>query len=670
LGLQGSFVSVNTNGIVPSFNTTLIDGNNPVSFDGNANLKELSTYRAVNLIHDHMKSYLPDFDGLDFIMDANIDVAGECNAFYDGNINFYDIGGGCNATSLIADVVYHEYGHAINSRYYDDFGMQFNNGAMGEGYSDLWAISLSDNPHLGQGFFTDTDDGIRRYDIDPAVYPQDLVGEVHADGEIICGAWYDTHLLMGADWELTMSIFIEAYAGFQAVGFNGNEGEIFVDILLDALQADDDDGDITNGTPNDLAIIEGFAIHGINLLSAAEILHDELFAYADNEDIVIEAEIDLQFPINLYLDGARMYYKINTGLWIETELVNVDGNDYEAIIPGQAPGTVVAYYLGLLDNLGNLAAVIPSRANIEDPALPYFILVNVEIVAEHDSDSNEDFGVWETGVAGDDATAGVWELNIPIGSFTDPGNPATMVAPDHQHTAGIDGEFCFVTQQSPNENGSIYDTDVDDGFTTVRSPIIDLSEYDAPVLSYWRWFAHSPTGNPINIGWIVQVSDDGGNSWVDIESTTTDDKSWRRNAIRVEDYVEVNDQFRIQMIASDPIYVGAGSLVEAAVDDIYIWELDDGVSVAETVFQPEMFVYPNPASDMLTVELSPAVTGEARLKIIDAIGQMVWQSQELFVQGQQKVLSIPLGDLATGTYVLTVNICNEKTMHQRVVIQR
>ena len=46
---------------------------------------------------------------------------------------------------------------------------------------------------------------------------------------------------------------------------------------------------------------------------------------------------------------------------------------------------------------------------------------------------------------GDDATAGVWELNFPIGSFGNPGDPATIVAPDHQHTPGIDGEFCYDT---------------------------------------------------------------------------------------------------------------------------------------------------------------------------------------------------------------------------------
>lgn len=669
LSLQGLYVSVNTGDVVPTFSTTLVDGDNDVNFDNEANIKELSTYRATNLIHDHMKIFLPQFTALDGVMNANIDVEGQCNAFYDGDINFFDIGGGCNATSLLADVVYHEYGHGINGQFYNSLGANYNNGAMNEGYADVWAISLSENPHLGQGFFTDTEDGIRRYDIDPKVYPEDLVGQVHADGEIICGAWYDSHLLMGEDWNLTMTIFAEAYEGLQATGFNGNEGEIFVDVLLDALQADDDNGDITDGTPNDLAIIEGFAIHGINLLAAADIQHEDILAYQADETITIEAEINLEFPFNLYLDGARMYYKVNTGLWNETELVNVDGNDYEAEIPAQESGTVVGYYLGLLDNLGNLSGVLPSGANSADPTLPYFILVGVELVAEHDSDSNEDFGQWETGVAGDDATAGIWELNIPIGSFADPNIPESIVAPDHQHTPGIDGEFCFITGQSPSPQASQYDTDVDDGFTTVRSPVIDLSVYEAPVLSYWRWFAHVSAANPANIGWIVQLSDDGGTNWVDVESTVTEDREWRRNAIRIEDYVEINDEFRIQMIASDPIYVGSGSLVEAAVDDVYIWDLGSGVGLEPLSIRFGMDMYPNPASEVINVNYLLRSSNQGVLQIFDSNGKLVQTSTLAASDNHSQNRVIDVGALAGGLYQIRADFGDGNVFQQKLVIR-
>ena len=73
-------------------------------------------------------------------MGTNVDVAGSCNAYYDGEINFFAEGNGCNATAKIPDVVYHEYGHAINNYRYGS-GMQ--NGGLNEGFADLWALSLT-----------------------------------------------------------------------------------------------------------------------------------------------------------------------------------------------------------------------------------------------------------------------------------------------------------------------------------------------------------------------------------------------------------------------------------------------------------------------------------------------------------------------------------------------
>ncbi|NNE56031.1 MAG: hypothetical protein HKN32_08430, partial [Flavobacteriales bacterium] len=460
--LEGLYSSVNTGGVVPSTTLLLADGDTDISLTQMANEKEVSAYSSVNRIHDHMKVWLPDYTVLDAPMITNIDVAGECNAFYDGNINFFDAGGGCNASSLIADVVWHEYGHAINGTYYQDNGLFFSNGAMNEGYADFWAMSLSDSPIVGEGFFADSGDGIRRYDIDPKIYPQDLVGEVHADGEIICGAWYDTHLLMGANWNATMELFIETYNGFQATGFNGNEGQIFFDVLLDALQADDTNEDLSDGTPNDIAIVEGFAMHGIYLLSGAQIEHADVFTAPADELLTLQAEIDIDFPFNIYLQEAKLYYRFNNEIvWLQTPLDNPVDNVFEATIDAQPEGTVVSYFFGLIDIYDNITTVEPTGAFQDDPTLPYFTLIGMNKVLEHDSDISEDLGEFETGVASDLATAGQWELNIPIGSYANLDDPETIMSPNMDHTPDDDGELCFITQQAASPTGSMYDTDVD-----------------------------------------------------------------------------------------------------------------------------------------------------------------------------------------------------------------
>lgn len=636
LSLEGLWSQVNTDDVIPSFGVNIADGVSEISFDGEANIKELSAYYSVNGIHDWMKQWMPDFDGLDYSMPTNIDVDGTCNAFYDGEINFYDAGGGCNATSLLADVVYHEYGHGINSVYYGDNGMNFNNGAMHEGYADWWAISLTGNPHLGQGFFDDTTDGIRRYDIDPKVYPQDLVGEVHADGEIICGAWYDTHLLMGGDWNASMELFVNTYAGFQAVGMGGNEGEIFFDVLLDALQEDDDNGDLEDGTPNDLAIIEGFAIHGIYLLAGAEIIHENPLTSNADEDVLIDAEVLIQFPFGIYLDEVGLFYRINDELvWTTVEMTNTDGDNWQANLGPQEAGTVIAYYIGLTDTYGNLTRVDPLGAGAaDDPTLPHYTIVGMETVMEHDADFNEDFGEWQAGAPSDLATAGVWELNIPIGSFGDPFDPTTMMAPDHDHTGA---EFAFITEQASDPTASMYNTDVDDGGTTLRSPAIDLTDFEEPVISYWRWLAHLPAGNP-NFALTVDVSNGDGN-WVTIEKTITQDRSWRRNVFRVQDYLGDADEIILRFFADDPIFEGSGALVESAVDDVYLWDLvstsvDDGQQI-------ELQLYPNPAEDVVYINgLSPQAS------------VLVWSVDGKLLETITSPKMIDVSDYAAGVYII------------------
>jgi len=371
--LMGPWARIYTNDITPSLTYTLADGPNAISMDGTANVKEMSAYRSVQRIHDWHKQWMSDFTGMDFQLPTNIDVTGgTCNAFYDGvSINFYDIGGGCNASSLVADVCYHEYGHGINDNYYQSQGSFFQNGAIGEGYADFWAISASNNPLLGAGFNTDNLEPIRRYDIDPKVYPTDLVGQVHSDGEIIMGAWWDTHLLMGGDWNVTMPLFVEAYAGLQAEAFDGNEGEAFTDVLIDLLQADDDDGDLSNGTPHGNAIVEGFYIHGITLISNAQLDFVAIPFHAAGTNLELDVDLSLEFPYTNYLQDVSCFYKINDGTWAEVAMTGDGSGIYNYTIEGQEPGSIVAYYFGAHDLNGSISAVLPIGSHLNPfPNLP------------------------------------------------------------------------------------------------------------------------------------------------------------------------------------------------------------------------------------------------------------------------------------------------------------
>ena len=658
MALSGRYATVFKNGTTPSIAFDLsVGSDNSLTAPGNE--KEASAYRSVNLIHDHMRDWLPNFTDLDFSMTVNIDVEGECNAFYDGfSVNFYDLAAGCNPTSLIADVVYHEYGHAINDRYYSSLGSFFLNGAMNEGYADLWAMSLADIAEIGKGFYVDNNDGIRRYDEDPKVFPEDIVGEVHADGEIICGAWYDTHLLMGGDWNQTLSLFVDAYPGLQATVPNGQEGQAFTDVLLDVLQADDDDDDLSNGTPNAADILEGFDMHGITLFSYLDLAHDAVEFSAEDEDIVIEAEAALTFPYVTYFDAARLHYRSSPNDDYTVVEMTQMGDVFSHAIPGLPQGSVVEYFMDVTDTFGQTSAVTPVASERQvNGNLPNYVLVGVEPVLINDLDVHSDFGYWDIGLLEDNATTGQWEEGTPIGSYSEFGDPSSVVAPTQDHTNGFFG-FAYVTGLNPTPSATtgVGENDVDGGHTTLLSPTIDLTPYESPVLAYWRWYANAPaTGaNPASDWWQVEVSNDGGTTWQYLENTSQQDISWRRKAFRVADVIEPTDEFMIRFIASDSTTIGeyldGGSLVEAAVDDIVLYDAADAVepvdpidNVAKVAMQ-QIGVTPNPASTAVLLE-GWMVT--STVQIVDVQGREVHRER---TDGAGR-LSVDVSGWPVATYV-------------------
>ncbi len=656
--LRGRWSNVTTNGTTPSFNVTLNEGANTLMFDNSATQQERSAYWFVNQIHTHMKDLLPSFTGMDFALPTRVDLTtGTCNAYYDGSsINFYAQGGGCRSLATMGDVVYHEYGHGINDKFYQSLGASFNNGAMNEGYADVWALTLTDFPILAQGWQLNNNNSfIRRYDINPKVYPQDLVGQVHADGEIIAGAWWDTYQQLD-DLDHALELFKEAYPGLQATAMNGNEGVAYRDVLIDALQADDDDSNIANGTPNGAAIVEAFGIHGITLLSNVNMTHTALESAVELDPIPVNANVTVTFPGSLYLSGVRAFYRVNDQTeWDDVLMTNTGGSNYTANFPGQPVGTVIYYYLAVEDVFGQLSSVLPVGAAQDDPNLPYNILVGFDLVATEDVDLLHELGEWTAGLPTDNATTGQWEATIPIPSYSGAQGSGVMVQPGFQHTP--DGDFCWVTQNASGPFAGMGEADIDGGTTTLISSNINVSGYANPTFTYWRWYVNNPPGgaNPNADWWQVYISNNGGTTWVPVEDSKTSDRSWRRNAIRVQDYVTPTAQIRLKFHASDSVRPGqnldGGSLVEAALDDIQLWEEALSTQSIDELAPNVTTVYPDPATNELNVLL--ALNGARLLgfEVVDMTGRVVFTpppSNGPFGDRQR----IDVSRLADGHYVL------------------
>jgi Zn-dependent metalloprotease len=121
-----------------------------------------------------------------------------------------------------AEVIVHEYGHSVQDNQVPGFGSTPEAGAIGEAFGDYLAVTVSehfaptpDEPCVADwdstSYTSTTPHCLRRVDGNKH-YPESLVGEVHADGEIWSRARWDIHRALGA--KLADTIIIRAQFDF------------------------------------------------------------------------------------------------------------------------------------------------------------------------------------------------------------------------------------------------------------------------------------------------------------------------------------------------------------------------------------------------------------------------------------------------------------------------
>src|SRR2546423_2810518 len=132
------------------------------------------------------------------------------NSFYDPATDRITYGTGGVDDAEDAEVIWHEYGHAIQDAQVPGFGSTEESGAIGEGFGDYWAFTMSTAVSRNTAatplaciadwdstsYTTGTPHCLRRVD-GAKVYPRDVEGEVHADGEIWSRALFDIHAALG-----------------------------------------------------------------------------------------------------------------------------------------------------------------------------------------------------------------------------------------------------------------------------------------------------------------------------------------------------------------------------------------------------------------------------------------------------------------------------------------
>jgi len=126
-----------------------------------------------------------------------------------------------------AEVILHEYGHAMMDSQmtpFGNFGTSLEAGAIGEGFGDYWAATVADvvAPTADPACIADWDSVsytssephcLRRVDLDRH-YPEDLTGRIHRDGQIWSRALWDIRAALGH--EMADTLILEAQFDFAA----------------------------------------------------------------------------------------------------------------------------------------------------------------------------------------------------------------------------------------------------------------------------------------------------------------------------------------------------------------------------------------------------------------------------------------------------------------------
>lgn len=308
---------------------------------------------------------------------------------------------------------------------------------------------------------------------------------------------------------------------------------------------------------------------------------------------------------------VSLFYRVWFGLWVEVPMT-LDAGAWSAAIPGLPAGSQVSYYVRALDSLGH--------ASTNPPGAPgsFFTFRITEIRYSTDCEDPGD-PAWQLGVSGDQATTGIWIRADPVGTVYN----TQPIQPEDDHTPNP-GVKCFVTGNG-SVGGGAGDADVDAGCTTLRSPIFDLSDAQWASVRYWRWWGEG--GNTTDDEFVVDVSSDGGGTWVPLERIPEAMTAWGSAAFDLTTVITLTNQVVFRFIACD---LNTPGLVEAALDDFSLEVFTtDVTSVPAAPAGAALFALgpgrPNPFAGSTTLSFSMERGGTVRLAVFDASGRMVRQ---------------------------------------------
>jgi hypothetical protein len=603
--LQGPYVHVLTNyGGPEAFYSGMASefGDLTVQFsDFNSQPDERTVFDGVNDIHDFFQQVAPEFNLPNQNMNATVSrTDGYCpgNAWWNGSINFCAAGGSYANTGEIQGVVQHEFGHGVQAAI---LGWQGDEG-LGEGNSDVLAILITQESIIGRGFYTNNcTSGIRNAD-NTLIYPDDVVGHgIHDAGQVIAGFHWDAMMAL-------QDIYGVAEGTLRAAG-TWHYGRLLThptnqpDQVFGTFFADDDNGDLSDGTPDYYAYCGAAMNHNFECPPIDNGLYITHTPLPDTDDTAGAFSVAANVTSDnggLDTDSITLHWRSNGASWstVDMTVSGMGGSTFSGQIPPQQPG-FIEYFITAADLSG-----AESSLPVAGYAAPFDFIVAWVM------DRGEETGDWTTVLSADADPAGGWVRVDPVG---------TIAQPEDDHSTA--GTNCWVTgQHTPGD--AVDADDVDDGWVTLNSPTFDLTDATQVTLRYWKWFSNDLEGSGGYDTWKVQASNNGGMAWTNIEQNQTSTEGWESVTIDMMSVFEEPAQMVFRWQVFD---LGLADLVEGAVDDLTllaVWGstgVDEGLEVTLPMALDQNV--PNPFNPVTQISFTLAEAGPARLEVFDARGR-------------------------------------------------
>ena len=235
---------------------------------------------------------------------------------------------------------------------------------------------------------------------------------------------------------------------------------------------------------------------------------------------------------------------------------------------------------------------------------------------------------------------GIFERALPAATTLNGAlsNPGTDVSGDCNGYAYVTG----------NAVGAGAGTDdVDDGYTRLTSPAMDLTLYNEAYIYFHRWFFNGGGTGAVNDTLYIRMSNNGGTP-VTVKKIAQDlsASQWQPELIKVHDYFAVPGQVRFIAEAVDN---PNGHILEAGIDKFYVIDSFTVNTPVTAIDEITLQAFPVPAEDVVNVrwqvqEHSTNLT----MRVTDISGRVI---DILPILGNEGVISLG-AKLPSGVYLV------------------